>query len=111
MADFPDLPLPDYDQLSLGDLRHRVRSLTEDQLTTLVEHEQAHGNRAAVLQQLHTRLDQLRGGASPSEGNPQNTPPVTGAQHGSPVQESTAAEPNTPLRHGVASQTPARGRP
>jgi hypothetical protein len=26
------------------------------------------------------------------------------------VQESTAAEPGTPLRHGVAFQTPSRGR-
>jgi hypothetical protein len=27
------------------------------------------------------------------------------------VSEATAAEPNTPLRHGVANQTPSRGKP
>ena len=27
------------------------------------------------------------------------------------VSESVAAEPNTPLRHGVAVQTPLRARP
>jgi hypothetical protein len=111
MATADDLPLPDYDQLSLGDLRHRIRSLTEPQLRAIIDHEQAHGRRAPVLQALGTRLDELGGGAEPSGGDPASTPTVRGAQHGSPVQEATAAEANTPLRHGVAYQTPARGKP
>ncbi|OBF15491.1 hypothetical protein [Mycobacterium kubicae] len=106
-----DLPLPDYDQLALGDLRHRIRSLEQTQLQTLIDHEQVHGGRAPVLQVLHARLEELRSGAQPSGGNPQNTPEVHGTTHGSPVQEVTAAEANTPLRHGVAYQTPKRGRP
>jgi hypothetical protein len=111
MATADDLPLSDYDQLSLGDLRHRVRSLEESQLRTLIDHEQAHGQRAPVLQILDARLQELLSGAEPSGGDPRNTPTVSGTQHGSPVQESTAAEANTPLRHGVAYQTPARGKP
>ncbi|HEX2284482.1 MAG TPA: hypothetical protein VHI10_06580 [Mycobacterium sp.] len=106
-----ELPLPDYDQLSLNELRHRIRSLEEPQLRTLFDHEEAHGNRIPVLELLHARLKEVHGGAEPSPGDPANTPRVTGTPGGSPVTESTAAEPGTPLRHGVASQTPSRGRP
>ncbi|PJE11801.1 hypothetical protein [Mycobacterium sp.] len=106
-----ELPLADYDQLGLGDLRHRVRMLEEPQLRTLIDHEEAHGRRTPVLQVLQSRLEELRGGAAPSGGDPQNAPEVQGTAHGSTVHESTAAEPNTPLRHSVAGQTPSRGRP
>jgi hypothetical protein len=105
------LPIPDYDQLSLNELRHRIRGLEEGQLQGLFEHEEAHGNRIPVLEVLHARLKELRHGAEPSPGDPSNAPGATKTPHGSPVQESTAAEPNTPLRHGVAGQTPSRGRP
>lgn len=111
MAHVDDLPLPDYDQLALGDLQHRVRSLDEDQLHTLMNHESGHGDRAGVLQILQARLAELGQGAEPSPGDPSRTPEVTGSKGGSPVQQSTAAEANTPLRHGVAGQTPTRGRP
>lgn len=56
-----ELPLPDYDQTPLGELRQ--------------------------------------------------APPVHGTPGGSPVGESTAVPGTTPLRHGVAGQTPRRGRP
>jgi hypothetical protein len=105
------LPIPDYDQLPLTDLRHRIRGLDEEQLQGLFEHEEAHGNRIPVLEILHARLKELRHGAEPSGGDPANAPGASKTPHGSPVSESTAAEPNTPLRHGVAAQTPNRGRP
>ncbi|GLY64919.1 hypothetical protein [Amycolatopsis taiwanensis] len=105
------LPLPDFDQLSIGVLQHRIRSLDESQLRTLVEHERAHGGRAPVLQLLEARLDQLRQGAEPAPGDPRAAPPVSGTPGGSPVSESTAAPGGTPLRHGVHEQTPGRGRP
>ena len=35
MAHRDDLPIPDYDQLPLTELRHRVRSLDDGQLKTL----------------------------------------------------------------------------
>jgi hypothetical protein len=111
MAHVEDLPLPDYDQLPLTELRHRIRSLEEAALQTLFDHETAHGNRIPVLELLHARLKELHHGAEPSTGDPKNTPRVEGAQGGSLVKEATAAEPDTPLRHGVAAQTPARGRP
>ncbi|MCV7171470.1 hypothetical protein H7I41_16265 [Mycobacterium manitobense] len=106
-----ELPLPDYDQLPLTELRHRIRSLEEPALRVLFDHETAHGNRIPVLELLHARLKELHGGAEPSGGDPANAPRVSGTAGGSPVSTATAAEANTPLRHGVASQTPARGKP
>ncbi|OBA93518.1 hypothetical protein A5662_20010 [Mycobacteriaceae bacterium 1482268.1] len=111
MAQSDELPIPDYDQLSLPDLRHRVRGLEEGPLRQLFDHETEHGNRIPVLEVLHARLKELHDGAEPSKGDPSNAPGVTHTPAGSPVQESTAAEANTPLRHGVAGQTPSRGKP
>lgn len=105
-----ELPVPDYDQLPLAELRHRVRSLAEPDLRALVDHEREHGARVPVLEMLQARLDELRAGAQPSPGDPAATPGVAGRSGGSPVDESTAAEPTTPLRHGKAEQTPSRGR-
>lgn len=106
-----ELPLPDYDQLPLTELRHRIRSLDEGELRLLFEHETEHGNRIPVLELLHARVRELTHGAEPSSGDPANAPGAASTSHGSKVTESTAAEPGTPLRHGVASQTPSRGRP
>ncbi|MFI9407236.1 hypothetical protein [Nocardia sp. NPDC052316] len=108
---FEELPLPDYDQLALGDIRHRARSLDESRLRALIEHERAHGARVPVLELLQARLTELANGAEPAPGDPTRAPDVSGGHGGSAVQPSTAAEPTTPLRHGVAEQTPARGRP
>lgn len=106
-----DLPIVDYDQLPITELRHRIRALDELALRAVFEHETEHGNRIPVLEVLHARLKELTHGAEPSPGNPANAPGVSATAGGSPVQESTAAEANTPLRHGVANQTPARGKP
>ncbi|MGV0838044.1 hypothetical protein [Mycolicibacterium thermoresistibile] len=111
MASADQLPLPDYDQLGLGDLRHRIRALDEQQLRTLFDYEESHGHRMPVLELLHARLGELHDGAEPSGGDPARAPEVSGPAGRSPVREATAAEPQSPLRHGVAAQTPNRGRP
>ncbi|TVT22293.1 hypothetical protein FNH06_14025 [Amycolatopsis acidiphila] len=106
-----EFPLPDYDQIPLGSLRHRIRSLDESQLRTVVEYECAHGNRVGVLEVLRARMAELESGAQPSPGDNDVLPEVTSTPGGSPVREETAAEGGTPLRHGVPGQTPSRGRP
>jgi hypothetical protein len=111
MAHNDELPIPDYDQLPLTELRHRIRGLEEGPLRALFDHETEHGNRIPVLEILHARLKELHGGAEPSQGDPSNAPGAARTSAGSPVSETTAAEPNTPLRHGVANQTPSRGKP
>ncbi|SDF40237.1 hypothetical protein SAMN05216553_101458 [Lentzea fradiae] len=104
------LPLNDYDQLSLGDLRHRIRSLDKPELESIRDHEREHGNRVPVLQLIAARLDELDRGAEPAPGDQRNAPEVSGAAGGSPVSPEHSPTGNTPLRHGVYDQTPARGR-
>lgn len=111
MSHAQDLPLPDYDQMALGDIRHRIRSLDEDQLNQILTHEAGHAARVPVFEILEARLRELQAGAEPSGGDPTRAPGVAGTAGGSPVQEATAAQGSTPLRHGVANQTPKRGRP
>ncbi len=106
-----ELPLPDFDQMALGDVRHRVRALDRDAVEALLTHEAGHAARVPMLEILEHRLRELEAGAQPSSGNPSNAPGIEASPGGSPVQQSTAAEPGTPLRHGVANQTPKRGRP
>jgi hypothetical protein len=111
MSDSHELRLHDYDQLSLGDLRHRIRSLDEDALRAVLDYECGHAARVPALELLEGRLRELEAGAQPSGGDPSRAPEVSGTPGGSPVQQATAAEATTPLRHGVAGQTPRRGRP
>ena len=100
MAHSDELPLTDYDQLPLTELRHRIRSLDERQLRGLFDHEEAHGNRIPVLELLHARIRELTHGAEPSPGDPGNAPGVTHTPHDSAVKESTAADPAAPTPRG-----------
>lgn len=111
MTNSADLPLPDYDQLTIGDLQHRIRSLTEAELEGVLTHEAGHAARVPVLEILEARLRELQDGASPSSGDPRRAPGVQSTPGGSPVSEATAASAHAPLRHGVANQTPNRGLP
>ena len=105
------LPLPDYDQLTLGSIEHRIRSLDLDQVKQILEHERSTAHRPRAVEILTARISQLESGAEPSGGDPTNAPPVAGTAGGSPVDPSHSPSDNTPLRHGVAEQTPARGKP
>ena len=62
MAD-ESLPIPDFDQLSLGDLRHRIRALDVDALTAVLTYEAGHAARVPVLEVLESRLRELHDGA------------------------------------------------
>ena len=107
MAHSDDLPIPDYDQLPLTELRHRVRSLDDGQLKILFEHETAHGNRIPVLEVLHARSKEIHHGAEPSSGNPANTPRVTGAR--SALRCPKRPRPSPADRCGM--ETPDKPRP
>jgi hypothetical protein len=107
----PDqLPLPDYDHLTTGDLAARIRSLDTGALRTLVAHEEAHGHRLPVLEVLRRRLADVEDGAElsggdPAAARPEQAPPPEG---GSAVSGAGTQVNNQPLRHGVAGQTPNR---
>jgi hypothetical protein len=74
MSEGTDLPLTDFDQMSLGDVMHRVRALDENQLEALLTHEAGHAARVPMLEILEARLRELQAGAQPSEGDPTNAP-------------------------------------
>ena len=57
--DRTELPIPDFDNISLGSLRARLRSLSVEDLVVLREWEQAHANRLPVLTTLANRIAKL----------------------------------------------------
>ncbi|WP_245786722.1 hypothetical protein [Lentzea albida] len=63
-----------------------------------------------MLQLIEARLDELADGAEPTGVDQRSAP---GAEQ-TPTEPSTSPahspDDNTPLRHGVYGQTPARGR-
>lgn len=79
-----ELPIPDFDNVSLASLRARLRSLSLEQLVTLREWEQAHAHRLPVVTLLDNRIAKLAAdrtaGGSPSYAN--------GSQHAS-AEEAT----------------------
>ncbi|AKS32808.1 hypothetical protein [Mycolicibacterium goodii] len=81
-----ELPLPSYDEMSLGDIQHKVRSLTMDEVEAVLTYEAGHAARVPVLEIVEARMRELEGGAEPSPGDPRRSPDI------------------------VANQTPRRGR-
>ena len=53
------LPLPDYDHMTLGSLRARLRSLDVQQLVQLRTYEKAHADRLPVITMLDNRIAKL----------------------------------------------------
>ncbi|MFD8234748.1 hypothetical protein ACFV20_23100 [Streptomyces sp. NPDC059696] len=100
------LPLPDYDQLPIGSLESRVRSLSDDEVERLLSYERSHADRPAVTRLLGSRLDQLHAGAEPTSGDPNAPRPEAGQgdRGGSPVSPATSPEPHHPPPHGTPDQ-------
>jgi hypothetical protein len=100
-----DVPLPDYDGLTVGSIESRVRTLDETGVRDLLRYEREHANRVQVVQILENRLASLgRGDAEPSGGSPwaaapeAHDGPTSGADQASPAHEGP---PQNPPSHGV----------
>src|SRR5580692_5781187 len=65
-ADAAALPLPNYDELTIASLRARLRTLTPEQLTVLIEYEKAHANREDVITMFERRITKLALGLTQS---------------------------------------------
>jgi hypothetical protein len=52
----PNLPIPDYDELSAAQVQERLDGLTPAELRKLREYEQRHANRKTVLDRIERRL-------------------------------------------------------
>ena len=57
-ADAP--ALPDYDELTLPQVRGKLRGLTAAELSELLDHERAHAQRPEFLRMLSNRLERVR---------------------------------------------------
>jgi hypothetical protein len=97
-----DLPMPDYDHLPVGSLTSRIRALSAEDLTTLLDYERGHANRIQVVSAMESRLSALKNGAQPSGGDPAavgaDAPPA--AAGGSQVSEATSGPPVNPPSQG-----------
>lgn len=111
-VDREELPLPDYDHLPLNAVRHRIRPLTAEQVELLLAYERAHADRLPVVEVLGHRLEELRQGALPSGGDPDDiVPELPPPPHGTPpVRPETAGPPIVPPFHGVPT-IPSRPGP
>jgi hypothetical protein len=94
-----ELPIPDFDNISLGSLRARLRSLSIEQLVVLRDWEQAHANRLQVITTLDNRIaklgtDSAAAGSSGSNGTPAGNgqPADVGAKGTDYPSEAVAAE-------------------
>lgn len=104
MTEHDQLPIPDYDQLPVGGLTSRIRTLDTQGLQTLLDYERGHANRIQVVQIMEHRLSALKSGAQPSGGDPA-TAAADDPQHGaggSKVSEATT---------GPAMNPPSQGDP
>jgi hypothetical protein len=57
-----ELPVANYDGLTVASLRARLRNLSADQLAQLVDYEKSHANRADVVQMFERRIAKLAEG-------------------------------------------------
>jgi hypothetical protein len=108
-----DVPLPDYDGLPVGAIESRIRTLEEAGVGAVLDYEQAHANRAQVVQVLERRLSSLQqGAAEPSGGSPSALAPetpATSAERPEQAAPTTEGPPQNPPSHGVPTN-PAQPR-
>jgi hypothetical protein len=94
-----ELPLPDYDHMTLGSLRGRLRSLTVPELVQVRDYEKAHAHRLPVVTLLDNRIAKLAtdAAATPSAGGAEVVTPA--AETAPKVTRATAAKkPATPRK-------------
>jgi hypothetical protein len=58
-GDAAALPLANYDELSVASLRARLRNLSPEQLTQLIDYEKGHAGRADVITMFERRIAKL----------------------------------------------------
>lgn len=101
-----DLPLADYDHLTLGALRGRLRSLDVDQLVQIRAYEKSKADRLPVVTMLDNRIAKLAAGqAEPNPGPAAETEILTATTSrppkkiGKTAQAKNDAPPHTKVRH------------
>lgn len=108
-VDHDELPLPDYDHMTLGSLRGRLRALSVAQLVTIRAYERSHADRLPVVTMLDNRIAKLASDADASPSGPvstepapeqRSTPQPTGQDAGAVSPATTNAPVINPPSHG-----------
>jgi hypothetical protein len=104
-VDEPDaresLPIPDFDNVSLGSLRGRLRSLSLEQLVVLREWEQAHAHRLPVITLLDNRIAKVSAEQTTTNGSGSTYPSESATRAGAraaDAAESAAGDEGGTLR-------------
>lgn len=99
-----ELPLPDYDHMTLGSLRGRLRALSIDQLVQIRTYEKAHADRLPIVTMLDNRIAKLSTDASAAPSGPVSTRPAAGQVPSGPASTispaTTTAPPVNPPSQG-----------
>ena len=103
------LPLPDYDDLPTEAIGTRARTLDRQGVQALLDYEQDHAARPAVVQLLSNRIDELDDGAQPSGGSPLARAPEAGQPGGGAHAAVKEGPPVNPPSHGTP-ENPAQPR-
>jgi hypothetical protein len=91
-----DLPLPDYDHMTLGSLRGRLRSLTVEELVAIRDYEKAHADRLPVVTLVDNRIAKLTlESAEPSPGGPLPVTPAAAGEGKISAPKKTPAKRTT----------------
>jgi len=99
-----ELPIPDWDGLSFGEVASRVRALEVDDLRVLRDHEEQHADRVQVLQVLDQRIAAVEQGAPVSDGDPTAQRPGT-------ANAPTSSDNASPASEGPPINPPSQGDP
>ena len=110
-----ELPLPDYDHLTLGSLRGRMRSLDLPQLVSIRAYEKAHADRLPIVTMLDNRIAKLANdpiaplsGSSPSADVPARSGTAKGGSKVSPATADPAADNPTVAFGGLGGASHPR---
>jgi hypothetical protein len=118
------LPLPDYDHLTLGSLRGRIRSLDLPQLVQLRDYEKAKADRLPIVTMLDNRIAKLaqdptaplsgsapaKAAEAPDKPKPakagSKVDPTTGGPKQNPPSQGDPTNPGQPRGSGSGSTNP-----
>jgi len=102
-----ELPLADYDHMTLGSLRGRMRSLDLDQLVQVRAYEKAHADRLPIVTMLDNRIAKLATDASATPSGPVSTEPAPEQR----LSASTAATVSPATTNAPPVNPPSQGVP
>lgn len=104
-----ELPLPDFDHLTEGDLSAKIAPLTAGEVRHLLDYEREHARRLPIRLLLERRIERLEAGAEPAEPSDSEVPDVSAPGGGSKVSPETAGPTINPPSQGVPTN-PAQPR-